>query len=307
MKGKRKLPEEADNVEKASAPGLFWSGTISFGLVGIPVSLFPANRASGVHARALGPEGTPLSRRYFSSKTDRELSPKEMVRGYEIEKDKYVVVTDEELDRLAPKKSRDIDLRQFVDVNQISPIYFERGYFLAPDGDSTKAYRLLAAILEKTQRAGIATFVMRGKEYLIAITAENGILRAETMRFLDELRSPSGIGLPARAKAPAEMTRHFIQIIQKRTSLELSQDELRDETSAELLKLVQEKLGRKQGVVVTRKKEGSGEAAPDLVAVLKQSLAGHTGQRPKHSRARNGRAARRPHRLRTHFAKRAAR
>jgi DNA end-binding protein Ku len=299
------LPEDVDNVEKESSPGPFWSGTISFGLVSIPVSLFPANRSSRVHARALGPEGVPLGRRYYSSKTDRELPPKEMVRGYEIEKDRYVLVTDEELDRLAPKKSRDIDLRQFVDVNHIPPIYFERGYFLAPEGDSTKAYLLLAAILEKTQRAGIATFVMRGKEYLIAITGENGILRAETMRFMDEIRSPGDIGLPERKKAPAERTRHFIQVIQKHASPELSQNELRDETSTELLKLVREKQGRKQDVVVTGEKEGSNEGAPDLVAILKQSLEGRTGQRPKHSQAGTRHAARRPHRLRTHVAKRA--
>ncbi len=301
------MPEEVDNVEKESSPSSFWSGTISFGLVSIPVTLFPANRSSRVQARALGPQGIPLGRRYYSSKTDRELSPKEMVRGYEIEKDKYVVVTDEELDRLAPKRSRDIDLREFVDVNQIAPIYFERGYFLAPEGDSTKAYLLLAAILEKTQRAGLATFVMRGKEYLIAITAEHGILRAETMRFKDEIRSPGDIGLPERKKAPGERTRHFIQIIQKHASPELSRDELRDETSAELLKLVREKQARKQDVVVTGEKDNSREAAPDLVAILKQSLAGRTGQRPKHSSARTEHAVRRPHRLRTHASKRARR
>ena len=300
------MPEDVDNVEKESSPGPFWSGTISFGLVSIPVSLFPANRSSRVHARALGPDGAPLGRRYYSSKTDRELSPRQMVRGYEIEKDRYVLVTDEELDRLAPEKSRDIDLRQFVDVNQIPPLYFERGYFLAPEGDSTKAYLLLAAILEKTRHAGIATFVMRGKEYLIAITAEKGILRAETMRFRDELRSPGDIGLPEKRKAPAERTRRFIQIIQKHAFPELSQNELRDETSAEVLKLVHEKQERKQDVVVSvEEKERDGEAAPDLVAILKQSLAGRTGQRPKHSWARTGRAARKPHRLQTHVPKRA--
>ena len=302
------MPEEVDNVEREVSPGPFWSGTISFGLVSIPVSLFPANRSSRVQARALGPEGVPLSRRYYSAETDRELSPKEMVRGYEIEKDRYVLVTDEELDRLAPERSRDIDLREFVDVNQIPPVYFERGHFLAPEGDSTKAYLLLAAILEKTRRAGIATLVMRGKEYLIAITAENGILRAETMRFMDEIRSPGDIGLPERRKAPENRTRHFIQIIQKHASPELSQNELRDETSAELLNLVRGKQETRQDVVVTAEgKEGGGEAAPDLVAILKQSLAGRTGQRPKHSQAGNRDAARRPHRLRTHFGKRARR
>ena len=300
------MPEEVDNAESSTRS--FWSGTISFGLVSIPVSLFPANRSSRVPARTLGPEGVPLGRRYYSSKTDRELSPKEMVRGYETEKDRYVLVTDEELDRLAPKKSRDIDLRQFVDVNQIPPIYFERGYFLTPEGDSTKAYMLLAAILEKTQRAGIATFVMRGKEYLIAITAENGILRAETMRFREEIRSPGDIGLPERRKAPEEQTRRFIQIIQKHASPELSQNELRDETSAELLKLVHEKEEKKQDVVRTSdEKESGGESAPDLVAILKQSLAGRTGQRPRHSRAGARQSARQPRGERTHSARRARR
>ena len=299
------MPEDVDNVEKESSPGPFWSGTISFGLVSIPVSLFPANRSSRVPARTLGPDGAPLSRRYYSSKTDRELSPKEMVRGYEIEKDRYVVVSDEELDRLAPKKSRDIDLRQFVDAREISPIYFERGYFLAPEGDSTKAYLLLAAILEKTRRAGIATFVMRGKEYLIAITAENGILGAETMRFMEEIRPPGEIGLPERPKVSAERTRQFIQIIQRHAAAELSTNELRDETSAELLKLVKEKQTRNQDVVSV-KEEDSGEAAPDLVAILKQSLARHTGHRPRHSGARTRRAVSRPQsRLQTRIAKRA--
>src|SRR5690606_22010540 len=99
--------------------------------------------------------------------------------------DHFVVVTDEELEALAPEKSRDIDLRRFVDVGAIAPEMCERAYFLTPAGGSTKAYRLLAAAMERTGRAGIATFVMRGKEYLVAILAENGILRTETLRFAD--------------------------------------------------------------------------------------------------------------------------
>jgi len=299
------LPDEDDIPAEQAAATPFWSGTISFGLVSIPVSLFPANRSSRIPGRTLGPNGNPLGRRYFSSKTGRELSPKEMVRGYEIEKGRYVLVTDEELDRLAPDQSRDIDLRQFVDGNQIPPLYFERGYFLAPEGDSTKAYLLLAAVMEKTRRAGIATFVMRGKEYLIAITAENGILRAETMRFRDEIRSPHDIGLPEQRNAPEERVRHFIQIIRKHASPELSQNELRDEASAGLRKLLREKQERNQDVVVTAgEKEGGGQAAPNLVAILKHSLAGRTGQRPRHSRAG---AVRQPQAIQARSRKRAQR
>ena len=120
-----------------------------------------------------------------------------MIRGYEVEKEKYVVITDEELEKLAPKKGRDIDLRRFVKQESIPPVYFDRSYFLTPGQGSEKAYRLLAETMEKEDLAGIATFVMRGKEYLVAIFPENGILRAETMRFSDELRSPKDIGLPA--------------------------------------------------------------------------------------------------------------
>lgn len=179
----------------------FWSGVITFGLVSMPVSLFPANRQTRISLRMLSADGNPLSRRYYAPLTGHELSDRQMIRGYEIEKDEYIAVTDEELERLAPEKSRAIDLLRFVDAQQILPMYFERAYFLIPGEASEKAYRLLATTMEKTKRAGIATFVMRGKEYLVAILAENGILRAETLRFADEIRFPKDVGLPENGKA----------------------------------------------------------------------------------------------------------
>ena len=273
------MPE--DEVEEQSSTRPFWSGTISFGLVSIPVNLYPANRSSHVGVRMLAPDGTPLRRRYYSSITNRELAPEEMVRGYEIEKDRYVVVTDEELEKLAPEKSRDIDLRRFVNADQIHPLYFERGYFLAPAAGSTKAYQLLAAIMEKTRRAGVATFVMRGKEYLIAIVSENGILRAETMRFKDELRSAADVGLPEKAEAPAQLVERFEQIIKKRSDEELSRDELHDETAAKLLELVKTKQARKENVIVSGASETEAEEPTSLVGILKKSLSEHGRARPK--------------------------
>src|SRR2546428_60299 len=136
-----------------------------------------------------------------------------MVRGYEMGKDKYVVVTDEELERLAPKQSRDIDLRRFVDLESIPPLYFDRSYFLAPSAGSEKAHQLLAETTARNGLAGIATFVMRGKEYLVAIFPENGILRAETMRFADEIRSPKEVDLPEKKKVPAATVKKFERII----------------------------------------------------------------------------------------------
>jgi DNA end-binding protein Ku len=162
------------------------------------VSLFPAARSNRTSLRMLGPDGQPLARKYFAENTGKDLDVDEVVRGYEVSKEKYVIVTDEELDRLAPEKTRDIDLKQFVPAESIPPLYFERGYFLTPAAGSQKAYKLLAETMEESKLAGIATFVMRGKEYLVAIFSDKGILRAETMRFADELRSPADIGLPKK-------------------------------------------------------------------------------------------------------------
>ena len=154
---------EQEQEQEEGRARSFWSGTITFGLVSVPVELYPASRLQRVSLRMVGPDGTPLARRYFCSKDRKALDWDDIVRGYEIEKDEYVVVTDDELERLAPEKTRDIDLRLFVDVSEIDPMYFERAYYLTPGGNSTKAYRLLAATMEATGRAGIATFVMRGK------------------------------------------------------------------------------------------------------------------------------------------------
>lgn len=272
------MPE--DELNQQSVPRPFWSGTISFGLVSIPVDLFPANRSSHVSLRMLGPNGTPLRRRYFSANSDKELAPEKMVRGYEIHKDKYVMVTDEELDKLAPERSHDIDLQRFVSEDSIPPLYFERGYFLAPAEESTKAYKLLAAVMEKTQRAGVATFVMRGKEYLTAIVAENGILRAETLRFKDEIRSPADLGLPEKSKVDEKLVHRFEQIIGKKSARELSSSELHDETAAALLAIVKKKQARKEDIVESGEANGEGPQG-DLFDALKRSLSGHAGARSK--------------------------
>lgn len=222
----------------------------------------------------LSSDGEPLARRYYSEKTERDLGADEMVRGYEIEKGKYVVVTDEELERLAPDKTRDIDLKRFVPEDAIPPVYFERGYFLTPAAGSEKAYKLLAETMEKEGKAGLATFVMRGKEYLVAIFAEHGILRAETMRFPDELRSPADIGLPKKKKGPPAMVRKFEKLISNKSKKQLSARKLEDEQTERLLKLVKKKSAQRKNVVeVETDKRDEGNVI-DLMAVLKKSLAG---------------------------------
>jgi DNA end-binding protein Ku len=177
---------------------------------------------------------------------------------------------------LEPRKSRDIDLRRFVPLEQLDPMFFERGYYLTPGSDSTKAYRLLAQVMEKNKRAGIATFVMRDKEYLVAITAEKGILRAETMRFADEIRSPRDVGLSGESRvSKAEVTR-FEREIAKHEEAKLSPKELEDRYAQRLLKLVKQKERRKEDVydapVEEEESEEGEESVIDLMEVLKRSL-----------------------------------
>jgi DNA end-binding protein Ku len=265
-----------DAVDRAIRSRAFWSGTISFGLVSIPVNLFPANRSAGVSLRMLAPDGTPLARRYYDPETDREVPYDELVRGFEIEKDEYVVLSDDELEGLAPEKTRDIDLRSFVDRDAIPPLFFERAYFLTPAGQSTKAYRLLAATMERTNRAGIATFVMRTKEYLVAILAENGILRAETLRFHEEIRPLEEIDLPARPDLDRKQVHDVEKAVRKLTRKTLDESELEDDYARRLRALVEKKKKARRGVVaapagVVAEDEDGGEVI-DLMEVLKRSL-----------------------------------
>src|SRR5262249_42350492 len=154
-------------------------------------------------------------------------------------------------ERLDPEKSRDIDLRLFVKNDDIDPIYFEHAYFLAPAGGSVKAYQLLAETMKRRGRAGIATFVMRDKEYLVAILAEHGILRAETLRFSDEVRSPKEVGLPKPTRVSEAAARRFAKIIRSKSANEISREELRDEQTEKLTKLVERKKARHKDIVET--------------------------------------------------------
>ena len=273
-KATRKRQSRAEDDSQARSARPFWSGTLTFGLVSVPVDLYPGTRTNRAPLRMLGPNGEPLSRRYFSQKTETDLEDDEVIRGFEIDKDKYVPVTDEELERLAPESSRDIDLRRFVDLQSIPPLYFERSYFLVPSEGSEKAYKLLSETMNKEGLAGIATFVMRGKEYLVTIFPENGILRAETMRFQDEIRSVKEIDLPEKKKVPAATVKKFETFIAKHSDKRLSLNELKDEKTARLLKLVEKKRKQHKDVVEVEAPERDEGKVVDLMEVLKRSLAG---------------------------------
>jgi DNA end-binding protein Ku len=294
------VPEmETEDEGRARA---FWSGILSFGLVSIPVELLPAHRTSRGALRMLDADGTPLARRYYCPADETEVDPEHLVRGYELDNGKVVVVTDEELEALAPKKSREIDLRRFVDRDSIDPLYFERSYFLAPGADSGKAYRLLGTVMERSRRAGIATFVMRDKEYLIAIFAEGGLLRAQTLRFSDEVRGARDVGLPKRASVNAAAVKRLSRAVSTLAEKTWDPSELTD-PHERIVELCERKY--KQGKdVVKAGSAHSGEAGGevvDLMEVLRQSLAQNdlaakgsrgrtTGARASGGRAPRGRS-----------------
>jgi DNA end-binding protein Ku len=270
---------EDEDFDQPSGMRPFWSGTITFGLVTVPVALYSATRSRGVALKMIGPDEAPVRRRYVCSKDGKVLDADEIVRGYETEKGKFVVITDDELEAIEPRKSREIDLRVFVDVDDIDPMYFNRAYFLVPSGGTNKAYRLLAEVMEKSKQAGIATFVMRAKEYLVAILAENGILRAETLRFSDEVRKPEDVGLPEVPKAAAADVKKFENQI-ARHAKKVNLHEFLDDYTERLEKLVAAKERKKEDIVKapaeTRADDddaGGGEVV-DLLAVLSRSLGG---------------------------------
>jgi DNA end-binding protein Ku len=275
------VAEDDDDLDQPSGMRPFWSGTISFGLVTVPVALYAATKPRGISLKMIGPDEAPVRRRYVCSKDGQPLDADDIVRGYEIEKGKYVVVTDDELEAIEPRKSREIDLRLFVDRDEIDPMFYQRAYFLVPSGGTNKAYRLLAEVMERRNRAGIATFVMRAKEHLVAIIAEHGILRAETLRFADEIRKPEDAGLPEVHKpAPADVKKFEAQIAKHAKKLDMH--ELVDDYAERLEKLVAEKERKQKDIVrapeeSSREEDGDGGGeVVDLLAVLSRSL-GQTG------------------------------
>jgi DNA end-binding protein Ku len=288
------MAEARDEREGAPNPRSFWSGTLTFGLVSVPVDLFPAVRSRRTALRVLGPDDQPLVRRYVCSVDGKPLTRDDIVRGYENDDGSFTIVADEELDALAPRKSRDIDLRRFVKREEIPRQLLERPYVLAPAGESTKAYHLLAETMERAGKAGIATFVMRGKEYLAAIFAEGGTLRAVTMRFNSELRTPHDVGLPPVARAPAERRQEMERALAGLTADELDLKLLEDEYGGALLELAEAKRDADRDVVeIEEAPEADEESAEiiDIMTVLKERMG---GAERKPARAQTAREPARP-------------
>ncbi|MEM7338576.1 MAG: Ku protein [Actinomycetota bacterium] len=168
-------------------PRAIWSGAISFGLVSVPVKLYSAVSRKSVRFNQLDSETNSRIRQKRVNGEGEEVPYDKIVKGYEIAKDSYVVVTDDELAALAPKANRMIDISDFVDESEIDPVFYDAAYYLVPDELARKSYVLLARAMEEANRVAVASYVMRTKQYLVAIRPTNGVLTMSTMVYADEV------------------------------------------------------------------------------------------------------------------------
>ena len=173
-------------------PRTIWKGALNFGLVNVPVGLYSATQDKTVHFNQFE-EGTSDRIRYkkVNERTGEEVPPGKIVKGYDLGGGEYVILTEAELDAAEPEKSKLIEITDFVDLDQIDPIYYRSTYYLAPEGEAAdKAYALLRQVMRKANKVAIGTVVMRNKEYPVAIRPDDDVLKLETMYFADEIRSP---------------------------------------------------------------------------------------------------------------------
>ncbi len=175
-----------------------WSGSISFGLVNVPVKLFTAVRSHTIQFTQLHKDThARVRRKRVDEETGEEVAYGDIVKGYEVAPDQYVVVDPDELEELDPDATRIVDIRDFVSLGEIDPVYYDKPYYLMPDGDTAaKPYRLLADAMERADKVAVAKMVMRNKEYLVAIRARDGLLLLSTMNYADEVADPADLEVP---------------------------------------------------------------------------------------------------------------
>jgi DNA end-binding protein Ku len=251
-----------------------WRGAISFGLVNVPVKLFSAVSKKTVRFNQLhATDGVRIQMKRVCPEDGEEVPYEQLVKGFEISPDRYVVITPEELKALDPDQSRTIDIEDFVDLEQIDPLYYDHPYYLAPDTGAAKAYGLLLAALTKSGKVAIARFVMRDKQYLAAIRPAGNVLTLETMLFADELVSPDQIEeLPEKAEVKAtkkevEMAQQLIDSL----STDFDPTRYEDTYRERVMNLIERKAEGKE--IAAQPEPAEQKEVPDLMAALEASIA----------------------------------
>jgi len=256
-----------------------WSGAISFGLVNVPVKLYSAVSRKTVRFHQLnGKTGHRISQKRVDSGTNDEVAYEDIVKGYELTKEHFVVITPDELAALDPERSRTIDIEDFVDLADIDPIYYDHPYYLVPDKGAAKAYGLLLHAMEESEKVAVARVVLRSKEQLVAIRpAPGGVLMMETMIFADEVVAPDQIeDLPAAKdlKVSDREVKMAQQLIDSLTS-DFEPEKYRDEYREKVLELVERKASGEE--IAVQPEAPAPKKVPDLMAALEASLAAVKG------------------------------
>ncbi len=255
-----------------------WSGAISFGLVNVPVKLYSATSPKAVRFHQLSSKtGARIRQKRVDPSTDEEVPYEEIVKGYEITPDRYVVIEPEELDALDPKATKTIDIEEFVDLDQIDPIYYDHSYYLAPATGGAKAYRLLLDAMRESGKVGIGRVVLRSKQQLAALRPTGNVLTLTTMLWGDEVLSPDRLD-ELESVDESEATDRELKMAEQlidSLSADFEPERFRDEYRERVLDLIERKAAGEEIAVQPEAEEPA--AAPDLMAALEASLAAVSG------------------------------
>lgn len=264
-------PKTSSNRGNDAAVHGIWSGTISFSLVAIPVQLVKAVETGRVSFRMLhSKDYSPLQRRMFCPEEEVVVPPDEIIRGYEIGPDKYILITDEELDSLSPDRSRTIEIVEFFDIEEVDSIYYDHPYYLVPSKGGEKAYRLLAEVMHRTNKAGLAKFVLGDREYLVAVKSTDGVLSLITLHYAEEILPAEDI-TPKDVKTEAGEKGRIKKDIKKMIT-DFSPGKYADERRNRIVNLLKKKLNEKAAVEAPEVGEEEEEGPADLIAALEESM-----------------------------------
>ncbi len=255
-------------------PRAMWTGTIGFGMVTVPVKLYSAVDRKTVRFHQLsGKSGVRVAQRRVDPSSGEEVPYEDVVKGYELAPDRYVVIEPGELEALEPKKTRTIEIEEFVDLSQIDPVYYDHPYYLAPGAGGAKPYRLLLEAMRETNKVAIARVVIRSKEQLVAVRPMGEALGMATMLFADEVLPPERLDEVAEASEVKTTKRELNVAKQLVQSLagDFDPDEFRDTYREEVLELIERKAQGK-AIAVQPPPEELAQPAPDLMSALKASL-----------------------------------
>jgi DNA end-binding protein Ku len=251
-----------------------WSGAISFGLVNVPVKLYSATQPKTVRFHQLSSKtGSRIKQKRVDPSTGEEVPYEEIVKGYELTPDRYVVIEPEELEALDPKATKTIDIEEFVDLEEIDPIYYDHTYYLAPSAGGAKAYRLLLESMREAHKVGIGKVVIRSKQQLCALRPGANVLMLTTMLWGDEVLSPERVDeldAVAEAEASSRELKMAEQLIES-LSAQFDPADFRDEYRERVIDLIERKAAGEEIAVQPQAEEPA--AAPDLMAALEASLA----------------------------------